>query len=602
MSYKSLEEALIDLKTVGMLLTISEEVDPYLEMASIARLAYEKQAPAILFEKVKGSPFRAACNIFGTVERAEFLFRKEWKTLETAIAAKANPLSVFKTPQNIPLLPFAGLQANPLRSFGAPVLQEECTLSDLPQLHSWKDDGGAFITLPQVCSLDPTQSSILKANLGMYRIQISGNDYVQNKECGLHYQINRDIARHHQNAIAQKKPLKVSIFIGGPPAHTLAAVMPMPENLSELIIAGLLNGRAFRYSMHEGWVVSTDADFCILGEIENHLKPEGPFGDHLGYYSAKHDFPFLKIAKVFHKKNAIFPFTVVGRPPQEDTVFGHLIHKITAPMVPASIPGLQEMHAVDAAGVHPLLLAIASERYVPYRAPEPMEILKTANAILGFNQAALAKYLFIAAREDDPSLTTKDIPSFFSHMLSRIDFSRDLHFQTSTTIDTLDYSGTSLNHGSKLVLAAAGKHIRELGNGEGEVFQSFPLIDGFSNLRYMMPGVLVLEGTPSASMEALAKALESWNHQGLYPWITVADDASFTSKNIENWLWVTFTRSDPAQDVYGVRHHIHYKHYACECPILIDARHKPHHQKPLIVDSEIENRAEAKLLKALKRG
>ena len=154
MSYKSLEEALIDLKTVGMLLTISEEVDPYLEMASIARLAYEKQAPAILFEKVKGSPFRAACNIFGTVERAEFLFRKEWKTLETAIAAKANPLSVFKTPQNIPLLPFAGLQANPLRSFGAPVLQEECTLSDLPQLHSWKDDGGAFITLPQVCSLD----------------------------------------------------------------------------------------------------------------------------------------------------------------------------------------------------------------------------------------------------------------------------------------------------------------------------------------------------------------------------------------------------------------------------------------------------------------
>jgi 4-hydroxy-3-polyprenylbenzoate decarboxylase len=310
MSYKSLEDALIDLKKAGMLLTISEEVDPYLEMASIARQAYKRKAPAILFEKVKGSPFRAACNIFGTLERAEFLFRKEWKTLETAISAKANPLSVFQAPQNLPLLPFAAIQAKPQRSFQVPVLKEECSLSDLPQLHSWKEDGGAFITLPQVCSLDPEESSLLKANLGMYRIQISGNDYIANQECGLHYQINRDIARHHQKAIILKKPLKVSIFIGGPPAHTLAAVMPMPENLSELIMAGLLNGRAFRYSMHEGWVISADADFCILGEIDILQKPEGPFGDHLGYYSAKHNFPFLKVSKVFHKKNAIFPFTI----------------------------------------------------------------------------------------------------------------------------------------------------------------------------------------------------------------------------------------------------------------------------------------------------
>jgi len=601
MSYKSLEDALIDLKKAGMLLTISEEVDPYLEMASIARQAYKRKAPAILFEKVKASPFRAACNIFGTLERAEFLFRKEWKTLETAISAKANPLSVFQAPQNLPLLPFAAIQAKPQRSFQVPVLKEECSLSDLPQLHSWKEDGGAFITLPQVCSLDPEESSLLKANLGMYRIQISGNDYIANQECGLHYQINRDIARHHQKAIILKKPLKVSIFIGGPPAHTLAAVMPMPENLSELIMAGLLNGRAFRYSMHEGWVISADADFCILGEIDILQKPEGPFGDHLGYYSAKHNFPFLKVSKVFHKKNAIFPFTVVGRPPQEDTVFGHLIHKITAPMVPASIPGLMEMHAVDAAGVHPLLLAIGSERYVPYRPSEPMELLKTSNALLGFNQAALAKYLLIAACEDDPSLTTKNIPAFFSHVLSRLDFSRDLHFQTSTTIDTLDYSGTSLNHGSKLVLAAAGKPKRELGNAQGEVFQTFPKVEGFSNLKYVMPGVLALEAKSRASMEALARALESWEHKELYPWISIVNDASFTSESIENWLWITFTRSDPAQDIYGVRHHIHYKHFACEAPILIDARIKAHHQRPLETNFEVEDRAEQKLLKALKR-
>lgn len=601
MSYKSLEEALIDLKKAGMLISISEEVDPYLEMAEIARQAYEAGTPAILFENVKGSKFRAACNIFGTLERAEYLFRNEWDGLQAAVMTKADPLSMLKQPKSWPHLPLAALHSRPLKKKQAPVLKEECALSDLPQLHSWKEDGGAFITLPQVCSLDPYQPSILNANLGMYRIQISGNQYAPNKECGLHYQINRDIARHHQAAIELKKPLKVSIFIGGPPAHTLAAVMPMPENLSELVMAGLLNGRAFRYTMHQGWVISADADFCILGEIESELKPEGPFGDHLGYYSGKHDFPFLKVAKVFHKKNAIFPFTVVGRPPQEDTVFGDLIHKITAPMVPASIPGLFEMQAVDAAGVHPLLLAIGSEHFIPYRPREPMGLLKTANAILGFNQAALAKYLFIAAREDNSTLSTYDFPSYFGHLLSRLDLSRDLHFQTSTTIDTLDYSGTSLNHGSKLILAAAGEPRRLLGVGAAVDLNSFPKVDGFSNLKVVMPGVLVLEATPTASMENLARALEPWEQKEHYPWISIVDDASFTAKTIENWLWVTFTRSDPARDVYGVRHRTSHKHWICEAPLLVDARLKPYHQKPLTIDSEIEVRAKQKLQSALKR-
>ncbi|NLO23261.1 MAG: UbiD family decarboxylase [Fibrobacter sp.] len=596
MPYRSLEDALKELKKNNLLISIQEEVDPYLEMAAIARQAYAQKSPAILFENVKGSPFRAVCNLFGSEERIQILFKKKLKLLKHAIDFKSNPLQSLKKPSSLFRLPFAALHALPRFSLFNPVLFKECRLTDIPLLHSWPKDGGAFITLPQVCSLSPDTPSILKTNIGMYRIQITGNDYEKDQECGLHYQINRDIAKHHEKAIQLNKPLKVSIFIGGPPAHTVAAVMPMPENLSELFMAGLLNGRAFRYSKYKDWIISSEADFCILGEIDPHLKEEGPFGDHLGYYSGKHPFPFIKIHKVFHRKNAIYPFTVVGRPPQEDTQFGALIHQITAPMVPASVANLIEMHAVDAAGVHPLLLAIGNESFLPYEAREPMQLLKIANAILGFNQAALAKYLWIAAIQDDSQLSTSKIASFFEHCLSRIDFSRDLHFQTSTTIDTLDYTGTSLNHGSKLVLAAAGKVKRQL--GKGEFLEDFPLIEDFSKAYWVMPGVLCVTASQDASMDLFLESLSTWEHRELYPWISLVDDAVFASKNLDNWLWVTFTRSDPAQDVYGIHSKIHQKHYACEAPLVVDARSKKHHQEALIENPIIEAKAKEKLANA----
>ena len=232
--------------------------------------------------------------------------------------------------------------------------------------------------------------------------------------------------------------------------------MPLPEGLSELLFAGMLAGRRFRYAMLDGYLISADADFCITGTVTTATKPEGPFGDHLGYYSLAHNFPVMTVDRVYHRNNAVWPFTVVGRPPQEDTSFGALIHGITAPMVPVSLPGVKALHAVDEAGVHPLLLCIGHERYVPYDQRQPMELLTQANAVLGFNQCSLAKYLLIAAAEDNPDLDVNDLEAFFQHLLERLDLSRDLHFHTNVTMDTLDYSGPSLNRGSKLVMAAAG--------------------------------------------------------------------------------------------------------------------------------------------------
>ena len=210
--------------------------------------------------------------------------------------------------------------------------------------------------------------------------------------------------------------------------------------------------------------IHAEADFCITGSIDPaRLKPEGPFGDHLGYYSLAHEFPVMRVEHVYHRRDAIWPFTVVGRPPQEDSVLGQLIHELVGPAIPQQIPGVRAVHAVDAAGVHPLLLAIGSERYVPYDQPRrPRELLTLANALLGHGQLSLAKYLWIVAAEDNPELDVRDVPEFLRHALERVDWRRDLHFQTCTTIDTLDYSSGRLNEGSKVVIAAAGPPLRTL--------------------------------------------------------------------------------------------------------------------------------------------
>jgi 4-hydroxy-3-polyprenylbenzoate decarboxylase len=345
--------------------------------------------------------------------------------------------------------------------------------------------------------------------------------------------------------------------------------------------------------------VPAEADFCISGVVATSATlPEGPFGDHLGYYSLAHDFPFIKVEAVYHRKDAIFPFTTVGRPPQEDTSFGAFIHELTGPLIPTVVQGVQEVHAVDAAGVHPLLLAVASERYVPYAAQrQPQELLTVANAILGQGQLSLAKYLLIAAREDAPGLHTHDIAAFLGHILERADWRRDLHFQTATTIDTLDYSGSGLNEGSKLVIAAAGP-LRTTLATEGPAGLEFP--SGFGGVNVCLPGILAVQGPKSgqgrgecdAAIDEFCRFYAERPCFSGFPLIVVCDDSSFTAATLNNFLWVTFTRSNPATDVYGINAVARGRHWGCHGPLVIDARIKPFHAPPLVDDPAVERRVD----------
>ncbi|MBD1400046.1 UbiD family decarboxylase [Pelovirga terrestris] len=600
MGYKTLRQAVNDLESSGQLIRINRPIDPDLLAGSIQRRVYQHQGPALLFTNLSGCRFPAVANLFGTLERTRFLFRDTLRRIDTLVKLKLDPKHLLRSPAALFNAPRGAFHLLPRNVSNGPILTGQTTLSALPQIKSWPDDGGAFITLPQVYSESANNPGLRRANLGMYRVQISGNDYEADGEAGLHYQLHRGIGVHQREAIDKGVPFKVNVFVGGPPSLTVAAVMPLPEGMPELSFAGLLGGHRLTMVQPQGFLpMPAEADFVICGIVDPaQLKPEGPFGDHLGYYSLAHDFPVLKVERVYHRPDAIWPFTTVGRPPQEDTSFGAFIHELTGALIPDVLPGIKAVHAVDAAGVHPLLLAIGSERYTPFdQTDRPQELLTQACAILGQGQLSLAKYLLITAENDNPNLDIHDIPAFLQHMLERIDWRRDLHFHTATTIDTLDYSGHGLNQGSKVVMAATGEKRRDLPT---RIPENIDLPVGFSAPRLAGAGILLIKGpacnTPCSEGDPdllrLCSYYSSDHPINRFPLIVVVNDSDFCAATLNNWLWVTFTRSNPATDLYGIAAWNRNKHWGCDGSVVIDARIKPHHAPPLIDDPDIEKQVD----------
>ncbi len=608
MGYQSLQQCVDDLQRQGELVRIDAPISANLEAAAIQRRVVAAGGPALLFTNVVDCRFPLLANLFGTRERMRLIFRDGLESISQLVQLRSDPQQLLRRPWHYRRVPLVGLSLLPKKVSQGPILANRTSISQLPQLRSWPHDGGAFITLPQVYTEDVRQPGLQHSNLGMYRVQLSGERYLQDEEIGLHYQIHRSIGVHHAVALAAGKPFRVNVFVGGPPAMTVAAVMPLPEGMSELGFAGVLGGQRVRMiTRGDELPIHADTDFCIVGEvIPGRLEPEGPFGDHLGYYSLAHPFPVMRVKEVYHRKGAIWPFTVVGRPPQEDSMLGELIHEMTGPLIPEVLPGVRGVHAVDAAGVHPLLLAIGSERYMPFiAAGRPQEILTQASAILGQGQLSLAKFLLIVAEQDNPQLDLHDIEQFLRHLLERTDWSRDLHFHTQTTVDTLDYSGSALNAGSKVVMAAAGPARHDLAK---RVPQDLRLPGGFRDPRLVLPGVLAVTGphcpapsfdydvsrtSQSNSRRDIAAPIERFCAEssvasfGSIRWIVIVDDSQFVAESLRNFLWVTFTRTNPALDLYGIESFVIDKHWGCRGPLVFDARIKPHHAPVLEEPPEI---------------
>jgi len=616
MGFRSLRSCADALRAEGHLVEIDHPVDPHLEIAEIQRRLFRAGGPAVLFTRPAGSAFPILANLYGTQKRIERIFTDTLDRVKRLVELKVDPAGALQRPWRYWRSPLDAVAMLPRVVRTGPALARNIPLSRLPQVVSWPGDGGPFITLPAVYTEHPDHPGPKRSNLGMYRVQLGGNAYEPDLEAGLHYQLHRGIGVHHAAALARGEPLKVAVFVGGSPAMAVSAVMPLPEGLSELTFAGALAGHRIPMLARPGRpAVYADADFVIEGTVEpGATKPEGPFGDHLGYYARKHEFPVLRVDAVWHRDGAIWPMTVVGRPPQEDTLFGWLVHELTGPVIPSVLPGVSSVHAVDASGVHPLLLAVGSERYQPWRpAGRPAELLTQASAILGQGQLSLAKYLVIVDGTEAPGLDAHDVRGVFGHALARADWTRDCHFHTETTIDTLDYSGAGLNTGSKLVVAARGPAIRELAR---ELTPGTHVPDGFRNPRLCLPGVVAVEGPRieprprldaendaaiwasaaaapwAADVERFCAAIDTLHPLRSWPLVVIVDDADFAAASLENFLWVTFTRSNPAADVHGVESFTHQKHWGCRGPLVIDARLKPHHAPPVEEDPAVTARVD----------
>ena len=557
------------LESENNLLTIEEEVDPYLEIAEIHRRVIQNQGPALLFTKVKGSSFPVVTNLFGTATRLELAFGG--KPLEfirdiVRLAETIMPPTPAKLWQNRRLFIDAAKIGLKKKS-SAPILencQKPARLGTLPMLTSWHSDGGPFVTLPLVYTEHPEGKG---HNLGMYRIQRHSDTTT-----GIHWQIHKGGGYHYYEAEKKNHPLPLTLYIGGPPALMLSAIAPLPEDIPELMLTSLLIGRKLDVIDDPlgGHRLVANTEFAVKGEVPPHIRsPEGPFGDHYGYNSLEHEYPVFQVSHLYHRNNAIYPATVVGRPRQEDFFIGDYLQDLLSPLFPLVMKGVKELKTFGEAGFHCLASARVSDRY-------PREAFGCGLRILGEGQLSLTKFLIIT----DGSVDISDFKALWTHVLERVNWNRDLFVFANVSQDTLDYTGPSVNKGSKAMLMGLGKDkIREL-----PVSFDSDLPSGCSKPVVFMPGTLVIQGCSYKSEPDLPTQLAQKDGLKNWPVILLVDNSEDATCSMQEFIWTFFTRFEPAADIYGAATSVKRFHVGLEAPIVFDCRMKPWYTEVLEVD------------------
>jgi UbiD family decarboxylase len=548
-----------ELRRTRDLVTIDAPVDPYLEAAEIHRRVIAAGGPALLFTHIKGADYPLVTNLFGTEARARLAFGDRPLRFMRRLAGLAEAL----------MPPTAGklwsardvglelLKVGTRRKKGGPVTEvvtRDVRLDRLPALTTWPEDGGPFVTLPLVFTEHPDGRG---HNLGMYRLQVHDA-----QTTGMHWQIGKGGGFHYQVAQARNQALPVTVFLGGPPALILAAIAPLPENVPELMLASLIAGERLKLATGP-WPhpLVAGAEFALIGEVPPRVsRPEGPFGDHYGYYSLRHDYPVFQVSRMARRRDAIFPATVVGKPRQEDFFIGDLLQELLSPLFPLVMPAVRRLWSYGETGYHSLAAAIVRQRYA-------REAMASAFRILGEGQLSLTKFLLVT----DGDVDLKDFPATLEHVLARTRTETDLYVFSNLSMDTLDYSGPEVNKGSKGVWLGLGDPVRDL----PRAFTAAEVPAGATDVRVFCGGCLVV-GAPSYADEPGAAARFA-THAAFSDWplVVVTDEPARASRSAINFLWTTFTRFEPAADIHAaatrvVRHHLCYTG-----PIVIDARMKP---------------------------
>lgn len=569
MSFVDLRTFVDRLRRDGDLVTVETPVDARFEVAEIHRRVIAAGGPALLFTNVVGSDFRLVTNLFGTARRAELAFGERPLQFVQRLVELSDTLLPPTAAALWDARDVVGklLRVGTRRVSSAPILDRvtsDVNLNRLPVLTCWPGDGGPFMTLPLVYTTHPERQG---HNLGVYRMQIHDS-----RTSGMHWQIGKGGGYHYAIAEAAGRSLPVTVFLGGPPALTLAAVAPLPENVPELLLASLIAGGRLPLVHGQGaHPLVGNAEFALMGEVLPGIRrPEGPFGDHYGYYSLRHDYPVFQVQRIAHRADAIFPATVVGKPRQEDFFIGDLVQELLSPLFPLVMPAVERLWSYGETGYHSLSAAVVKQRY-------PREAMASAFRILGEGQLSLTKFLLVT----DRCVELRDFRLTLEHVLARTRPETDLYILSNLSMDTLDYTGPKVNEGSKGVWLGLGDPVRELprmapatppaGTVDPTVFCGGCLVLG-------APGYA---GEPGAAARIAADpAIAEW------PLVVLTDDAARATRSTMNFLWTTFTRFEPAADIYAAGRRIMRNHIAYTAPIVIDARLKPGFPAELSCDAD----------------
>ena len=569
--HRSLRTFLELLSRENEIVAIDAEVDPYLEVAEIHRRVIESGGPALRFNRVKGSRFPVVTNLFGTNKRIDLAFGRKPEEFIKQLVSVAESLL---PPNRSELWKHRRLVRDFLklgtRNVGrAPVtevVQKRVQFAELPVLTTWQEDGGPFITLPLVYTENPVTK---KHNLGIYRMQI----YDANT-AGLHWQIQKGGGFHYHAAEQMDQNLPVTVFLGGPPALIISAIAPLPEDVPELILASLLGGEKLRMTKNpigEAHRLVAEAEFALIGQARpRERRTEGPFGDHYGYYSLEHDYPVFHCEAIAHRRDAIYPATVVGKPRQEDFFIGDYLQALLSPIFPLVMPGVRDLWSYGETGFHSLAAAVVRERYT-------REALTAGFRILGEGQLALTKFLILT----DSAIDLKDFRAVLGHVLARVQWETDFFIFSNTSMDTLDYTSGKINEGSKAILMGLGEAKRELPREfRGE------LPNGFRRAEVFCAGCLVVEGSSYTEEPDQAARLAGDPALAQWPLVILHDDAG-VARSTPDFLWSTWTRFEPAADVYAAQTNVVRHHLSYQAPIVIDARKKPSLPAELFVRDDI---------------
>lgn len=549
MSFTNLKQFLEVLKKENELLVIEDEINPELEATEIAHRAFLQNKPALLFTNVYGSKFPLLMNTYASDKRVELALQKDPDKLGGELLSFAEelippkPLKLIKQKSMLRRI-FSTLPKN-----GRGISQEQnlrVNLNDLPIIKSWPEDGGRFITLPQVFTYDPRNG---KRNVGMYRMQV-----FDDSTTGMHWQIQKGGGFHYFQSEKLNQDFEVVVALGTDPAMLFATIAALPENIDEAMFAGFLRGSrtAFTKAKSLSINVPANAEFILEGIVPSKLRRmEGPFGDHFGHYSAAAEFPIFQIKAITAAKNPIYPATIVGIPPMEDKFLGDATQKILGPLIKLIHPEISSLWAYYEAGFHNLLVVSVDERY-------HKEAAKTALSIMGEGQLSLTKCVVLVDGNIDP----RDFKAVLNEIRKNFDPHYDFIMIPKVPLDTLDFTSFKMNLGSKMVIDATKSDERRRQNAELRIDGSTRLTTENGELRIrealrrfsiehndfkLIENTLLVVKVKNNGREILEKLVSLESLKDIKIIAMVGEDVDI--HNQEKMIWGIFTRFDAERDI-----------------------------------------------------